>query len=568
MNNANELQKIYVSRPFKTRNADEYDLSAILKLFVNPLDGLTTPFDFENSIIKGRMGSGKTMYLRANHAYYLFSLLPTLESGEPVILPVMIRLSDFQHLNTPQEIYRSIIIKVIEELTSIYEHLQNVKDLGRIHMGMKSLVADPAYMQKMGSALRKLVTLGSEEYVDKLTSEIGLKGGAKPGFFELSIDYKQTKFSEIKQKPNPGIKDIEECYRRLFDDSDAKILLLIDEAGALDKQFFKEAESASLFEVLMNQFRTANFIRTKIALYPHSYSDILTETRYGDVVKLEENIYDITSYKGLRRRTIEIIANYTGQEEETVAADEIFEIEAGNDFGDGVEQLIYASNGNLRRLIQLLDSAMSEAYAIHKGFGRVALDSCLLALQKNSSRQEEQYTVVDRDFLEVLSSVCKSRSTFRFQFPYMSPVLSKFTNRSQEFNVINVLELGSGRKGTTYAFDYSFCVSHDIPTHYLKNTEKIDRERSLKNGDWISRVSGISNDIIEQAKIPGKINGEIEYANGKNAFVRGEDGKEYFTNVDYIIESDREKPLTTGKAIRFFPTSFDSSSIAIAVEIL
>jgi hypothetical protein len=89
------VKELYLSRPFKVRNADEYELTNILNLFVSPLDGLNTPFDFENTIVKGRMGSGKTMYLRANHAFYLFGLVPSLlEQSSELILPVLIRLSE------------------------------------------------------------------------------------------------------------------------------------------------------------------------------------------------------------------------------------------------------------------------------------------------------------------------------------------------------------------------------------------------------------------------------------------------------------------------------------------
>lgn len=72
------MEDVFKKRPFKTRNADEYNLSDILSLFVNPINRLSTPVEFENSIIKGRMGSGKTMYLRANYAYYLFNIVPAL----------------------------------------------------------------------------------------------------------------------------------------------------------------------------------------------------------------------------------------------------------------------------------------------------------------------------------------------------------------------------------------------------------------------------------------------------------------------------------------------------------
>ena len=109
------MENIFRSRPFKVRNADEYDVTNVLGLFVSPINGLATPFDYENSIIKGRMGSGKTMYLRANHAYYLSVLVPSLiQKHDEIILPVFIRLNDFQNIKEPSEVYRAIIIKVIE----------------------------------------------------------------------------------------------------------------------------------------------------------------------------------------------------------------------------------------------------------------------------------------------------------------------------------------------------------------------------------------------------------------------------------------------------------------------
>ena len=124
---------------------------------------------------------------------------------------------------------------------------------------------------------------------------------------ELSAKYKKEHLQEFKKKVNPGVKDIEEAYKNLIEDQEGKILLLIDEAGSLDRQFFKGANNDSFFEILMNQFRTAPYIRTKIAIYPNSYQDILTETRYGDVVKLEEDIFSHEGYKSFRKKSISLI---------------------------------------------------------------------------------------------------------------------------------------------------------------------------------------------------------------------------------------------------------------------
>lgn len=560
---------IYFKRPFKVRNADEYDLSQILKLFVTPFSGLATPFDFENNIIKGRMGSGKTMYLRANHAYYLYSLIPSLLNQEELILPVMIRLSDFQHIKEPSEIYKSIIIRIVEELSSIYLHLEDAKDLARIHMGIKSLPDDLLHAQKLYANIKHLTKLGSEEYVERITSELGLKGGIKPQFFELSADYKKTKFTEIRQKSNPGIKDIEESYKNLIGDQAGKILLLIDEAGALDRKFFKGRDNDSFFEILMNQFRTAHFIRTKIAIYPNSYQDILTETRYGDVISLEENITDPIGYKDFYQKTCKIIINYLKSEVEyPVNIGDVFELTQHDIYGDCLEQLINASNGNLRRLIQLLDMTMEVAYLYHDGNGKIFVEHVDDALKAHAKAAEAQYTEPEKELLHNIVSACKSRSTYKFQFPYMSPTLYKYTSKSQEYNLINVIEVGSGRRSSTYAFDYSFCVAHDIPTHYISGSEKINKRRTLFDGKWSPRVAKISEDVVQHAAITSKIEGTVDFITGDKGFIKGDDQQQYFFTKDNIIEEDLNKPLMQGRRVRFIPCKVGDTEMSSAVELL
>jgi len=170
------MKRIYEKRPFKIRNADEYDLKQILSLFVSPLTGLTSPFDFENNIIKGRMGSGKTMFLRANHAYHLYNLVPRIIENTELILPVFIRLSDFQHIKEPSKIYNAIIIKIVEELSSIYLDLQDAKKMAKIHQGIQGLPNVLFSEGKLSNTLSQLSRLGSEEYIERISSELGIGG--------------------------------------------------------------------------------------------------------------------------------------------------------------------------------------------------------------------------------------------------------------------------------------------------------------------------------------------------------------------------------------------------------
>jgi len=195
------MDEIFESRPFKTRNADEYDLNTLLNLFVNPLTGLSTPFDYENSIIKGRMGSGKTMYLRANQAFYLSSLLPALVEGDSeIILPIMIKLNDFQHIEEPEEIYKQIIIKIVEELASIHSHFEGVRNLIDIHGNLKLIPRGLIAKHKNAEVMFRLAALSSDEYLQKVSSDKIGKAGIKFSFVEASADWKTNRHEEFKKK--------------------------------------------------------------------------------------------------------------------------------------------------------------------------------------------------------------------------------------------------------------------------------------------------------------------------------------------------------------------------------
>jgi cold shock CspA family protein len=564
--------EIFKKRPFKTRNADEYNLSDILSLFVNPIVGLSSPLDFENSIVKGRMGSGKTMFLRANYAYYLFNLVPSLLEEEELVLPVFVRLSDFQHLKESSEIYNALIIKIVEELSTIYLKLQDAKYMANVHHGMKKVQTDLYFSNKIKTASTHLLKLGSEEYLEKITNEFSASGKAQYKFFELSSQFQKSTILEIKEKQNPGIKDIKFAYDTLLSDSGGKILLLIDEAGSLDKNFFRNENGDSFFEIFMNQLRTTDFIRTKVAVYPNSFSDILTETRYGDVVMLEENIDNNNNYQNYRNRVIGVIENYINVNEETEKhkASDIFEINE-EDGEDCIEQIINASGGNYRRLIQLLDSTMNESFIRNQGVEKVNINDAILAIKKHCEIVLSSYTPLEKEYIINVAKVCKGRTTYRFNFPNNAQVLYKYMSKSQEFNIMKILEAGSGRRGTTYAFDYSFCLLHDIPTHYIRNSERIDKNRSLSTGEWITRNATLNQEVLLQAEIPDKLEGKISFttADSSRGFIRCEnDTTDYFFRADYIIESDRNKHVFVGKKVKFCPGLLGDSKMASQIEII
>lgn len=564
------IAQVILSLPFKTRNADEFVDENVLSLFVDPTDGVAGPFDYRNEIIKGKMGTGKTMYLRANYIYHLSILVPQMIEREPLILPLYIKLSDFQNLHEPGKIYDQIIIRLIQEILNTCEKLQSANELVNLHNGFQNNVVGMWFNRVSQNAIvEKLNEITAEEYTRQVSTELSTQGTVGHNFLTACTQYEKTNFIELKKKEDPQIADFVFAYETLLRQIDCKLLILLDEVGSIDKSFFEEHGGASFFETLMNQLRTLDFVRTKIAVYPHTFADVLTETRYGDVILLEDDIYSPDGYKAFLNKTISIVEKYVG----VVASDfesieSLFAVDKSN--MQMLEQIIYASDGNMRRLVQLLDATLNECYKRCEGKERAVLADALAAIKNQARQMEQLYFGTDLDFLRTLTAVCKKRSAYRFMFPKKSPILLKYINKSSEYNILKIKEVGTGRRGTTYWFDCSYCVYADIPTHYQFNSERIARSRSNVEGDWITTVTRITDELLVQANLPGKVDGSIYYVNAQKTFGFISDGSrdDYFFMTGSIIESDRDAQLMCGRKVRFSPVTFNNTVSAYEIELL
>ncbi len=567
-----DLEKIYLSRPFKTRNADEYDLERILDLFIDPTDGLIGPFDFANVVVKGKMGSGKTMYLRANYAYHLHTLVPCLIEGNPIVLPVYIRLSDFQHLRDPKEIYSSILIQIIKEILSVCRHLQSADELAKLHTGARTLVGTWSTDNELNRIVQELRKMTSEEYVEKVSHSIEAKGGLVGNFLSMCTALGGKVETESRMRRNPEFADVVGVCKSLLEPIDGKLLLLFDEIGSISRGFFRGDENGdSFFETLMNQLRTLSYARTKLAIYPNSSSDILKETRYGDVVSLEFNaVSDSKQYRQYFSKIVSLMERYIDNATGIRCnAEEVFEITTQNQLL--VEQLVNASAGNMRRLVHLLDSSMNESYKRHGGVDKVTCADVMSALRKQGADMEALFQSDDIEFILNICKLCKSRSTFRFAYPNKRSTLSRFTSQSEEYNIIEIGQYGTGRKGHSYYFDYAYCVYKDLPTHYVKGTKTIDRTRSIESGEPIRRVAQLSDELLMQSALPGKTDGVVGYINPEKdgGFISAESGESYFFSKDFIIKDDLKKNIYVGCKVRFLPSEIQAGQkpIVSATEI-
>lgn len=287
------------------------------------------------------------------------------------------------------------------------------------------------------------------------------------------------------------------------------------------------------------------------------------------MVALEDDIYTTTGYEAFLNKTVSIVEKYLASAaSQAISAETIFDISQEN--MQLFEQIIYASDGNMRRLVQLLDSTLDECYKRCHATDRANVADAILAIKSQAAQMEQLYHGDDLEFLHTLTSVCKKRTAYRFKFPNKSPILLKYTNKSSEYNILKVKELGTGRRGTTYWFDYSYCLYADIPTHYQFNSERIARSRSKDEGDWIATVTRVTDELILQANLPGKVDGIISYLNTERTagFISDGTRDDYFFTPDYIIQSDRGIPLTLKRRVRFLPVPLDKSITAREVELL
>lgn len=568
------LSDFYAAKPFKKRNADEYELSQVLDLFVPPSEGLDSPFEYQNEIVRGRMGSGKTMYLKANYAFHLYQMVPSILNGKPLTVPVLIPLNDFQHLEKPEDIYREVIIRIIEEMCTSFIKISDANKMGRIHNGMKALPSEYIDSQsEYSSVIAKIRELKADEYQETIAKEFGQEGGLKFKFLSMFANYKNTQVVQLKQNRHPGISDIRAAYDTLLAPTNGRILLLLDEAGSLTRSFYAKNSGSrenSFFEILMNQLRTSEYIKTKVAVYPHSFQDILAESRYGDIINLKDNIATPVGYKAFCKKAVSLMERYARTATNNKVGYEDFFEGSMAEYTGALEQLVNATDGNIRKLVLILDKAMSVSYENNEGKGRITQDNILAALKNNAQSMVDLFNSQEREFLDNIGKVCKNRKTYKFKFPYKSPTLSKYTNKSEEDNILKVVQLGAGRQGTIYSFDYAYCVLMDIPTHYIGDSEAIDKDRSLTTGTWITRVADISQKLIDQANLPGKIEGQIKFLSkdGASGFIKDDKDGEYFFAKSMLIPGTKDQDIRIGRQCRFYPISEDDTLMAYMLELL
>ena len=187
----------------------------------------------------------------------------------------------------------------------------------------------------------------------------------------------------------------------------------------------------------------------------------------------------------------------------TSIVDILGEADPKNPSDDALEQLIYASDGSSRRLLNLMDRCLNLRVTRQEN-GPLSKMDVLLVIKEMANNLLTGYSTTEREIAASIATACKRQSTFRFRMPNQSAILRALYQSREELNIIRLIEPKAGSRGSIYEFAYPYCIAMDIQTHYLRDTARLCITRDRNAGDWITKITTIEKDSLGVFK-PGPV---------------------------------------------------------------
>ncbi|MBN2828604.1 MAG: cold shock domain-containing protein [Tissierellales bacterium] len=520
-NDIKDFEEMYFNKkwrlkgnPFKNISAEDIKDEDIMDVFIFNEELFLDVFNVNNSIIRGEKGTGKTMLLKAIYNFYNYKAVVDIKQEKIVkCLPIYVNLAHYSQIEDKNELYRRIILKVIEEFYLANRKIQDIKFnenwFAKLTNWIKEIFSEEDLEKNFQMMSAEEV---KEVFGNKAISEYSM--GQK--LLNASVRLEEEYTTEIKKDKYVGVTNIQEIFNKYLREVCENVLLIFDEVSSLDKSFFRgDCDSESMYIKFLNQLRTTPNIYYKASIYPHHYSDILEETRYGKSINLNFNVYNedhMSSNRKLVKKTIMSYVNTYKMDEESyntiesfvdilkVSDDEYNGMFSGNDsenLGDSIEQIVFGSRGSYRRIMQICSEAFNYV-AKNKDAGDlfISKDVVLEVLSSTGKNMLEKFSPEDQQKISNIAKVCRKRTRYKFNYPYNSIEMSKFLNRGSQDNILYLEKEGRGRAAAIYEFDYSFCVYADLTTHLLRHVERGAKSRSFANGKLNTRTAKVTSDDI------------------------------------------------------------------------
>lgn len=498
---AMEMRLRITSNPFKFSNAEKISRELIMRLFViDDVRHKGAQRMSGDAIIRGPRGSGKTMFLRYLKIFGEVEFERSLAARETAeSFPVLVNLSSIHRaeLTTPADAYRAadslIAQSVLSDLEACVERSRSAPLKAAFHL----------LRQRMS------ITTGPESEVSRLGSALR--------------EYMSPFFGHV--------------------------LLLIDEMASVFPYKFFQSKDAG-FLSWMNSIRNSGPFFTRVTIYPNDWSDILNEERFGTIVNLEYQIKADEEFVSFREYAKRIADRYLASvsldpDHPTKLADIVQYPTAGDAVDDALEQLIYAADGSSRRLMSLLDRCIIHGSAESTlPLGKPAIFDII---RETANNLLTGYSTDERDLALSIAKVCKKNSSFRFRFPNAGEQLKRLWSAKEEFNIVKLVDPSPGAKGSTYEFAFAYCILNEIQTHYLKGGSRLCTTRDRATGEWISRATTITREVLEGVSAKKRIAGRIAQADENYVIIEDDAKNAYGASTDGL-------QLTLGDEVTFLTT--------------
>jgi hypothetical protein len=431
-----------VSNPFTFNNAEKISPEILLQLFVS--DGARHKEAKRltgDAIIRGPRGAGKTMFLRFLEIFGEEQFADCLKSTRTAeCFPVFVK---FNYLHK--------------------------SDLGK--------TAASFY-----EAADRLIYDSTINALDDAAKEL------RQPSFSNAVSRTKTRLDQLKNTTGTRIFKLGTAIEEYLSTYFKHVLLLIDEvATVFPREFFDNREHG--FVLWMNAIRNSGPFYTRIAVYPTDVSDVLNEERFGSIINLSYDVRNQQEFSLFYQYCNELVNKYLKQvSKDPICPTDIYNIleRATRPEADPLEQLIYASDGSTRRFLALMDKCLNSCSSETRPGRAIPLSKTVVldVIRSYAQNLVSGYSDAERQMASNIAKVCRKQSTFRFKAPGLSLYLQPLFAAREEFNIVKLYDAGAGRRGSIYEFTYPFCILNDIQTHCLRDSKRIDHNRSYITGEW------------------------------------------------------------------------------------
>lgn len=485
--------------PFAVSNAEKIPNDLILGLFVEDVDRHRPANRLSgDAIVRGKRGSGKTMCLRYLDIFGSINFRRAVSDRKPAeCLPVSVNLS---------RLHTSELGPNVEDVYEAAENLicdQVLDAIGRAVEDTQSAAFRHAYYR----AKQRLTVL--EGQTGARLSKIGIA--------------------------------IRENLASYFD----HVLLLIDEvATVFPRVFFTEPDKG--FVAWMNLIRNSGPFNTRLTVYPNDVSDTLNEDRFGSIINLEYDPHDETDFLAFRPYAAMLVDKYLGsvcidQEKSPILNDLMV---CDEHESDAFEQILYASGGSSRRLMRLLERCLAFRIRDDRRNEPLSKAEVFQVISEYSAALVAGYKTTEQQLALSLSKACKKQGTYRFRLPGLSQGLKPLHSAHEEFNIVSVIEVGAGTRGTAYEFNYPYCIQMGIPTHHQRDTQRVHAGRDRIGGEWIQKVTTVNKESLDIFEDSERLTGKVIEASEDSYFIESLDNQLFIAQQESLT-------LSVGSTVSF-----------------